>query len=360
MGRNGFKAVKGVSGLYHRDNGMYYARFSVGGKKTWQSLRTKLKSVAEPRLADIKKELREIEVDKDSDSADVTMGDLIKKIEEDIRIQKLKPRTIKYYGECHNAILKTWPGIEDKKVRQMTATAVENWSKKLMNQFDAQRYNNIIGQMRKLLQMGKDQGVLFGDLMKGVRRAKIIPKEISLPDKETFERWLGVIDKARSRWGHRSGQTVRFLAYSGLRRLTEAALVKWGDIDFDGKFIHVKGDPTTRTKNWSTRRVPFNPKLEELLKAMREERPDEPLSSRVLEVIDPTKQMHFASDHLGIPRIKPKDLRDWFGTICVESGVNIPTVAKWMGHKDGGVLLMRTYTHIRDEYSQELAKKVNF
>ena len=32
-----------------------------------------------------------------------------------------------------------------------------------MNQFDAQRYNNIIGQMRKLLKMGKDQGVLFGD-----------------------------------------------------------------------------------------------------------------------------------------------------------------------------------------------------
>ena len=30
---------------------MYYARFSVGGKKTWQSLRTKLKSVAEPRLS---------------------------------------------------------------------------------------------------------------------------------------------------------------------------------------------------------------------------------------------------------------------------------------------------------------------
>ena len=90
MGRNGFKVVKGISGLYHRDNGMYYARFSVGGKKTWQSLRTKLKSVAEPRLAEIKKELREIEVDKDSDSSDVNMGDLIKKIEEDLRISELE------------------------------------------------------------------------------------------------------------------------------------------------------------------------------------------------------------------------------------------------------------------------------
>ena len=56
MGRNGFKAVKGVSGLYHRDNGMYYARFSVGGKKTWQSLRTKLKLVARPKLVKIKKD----------------------------------------------------------------------------------------------------------------------------------------------------------------------------------------------------------------------------------------------------------------------------------------------------------------
>ena len=360
MAKSPFKAVKGVNGLYHRDNGIYYARFSVGGKKRWKSLATKLKSVAEPRLAEFKKELLENKVDKGSDVADMTMGDLIGMIEEDIKARHLKPRTIKYYGECHDSIRKTWPGIEDKKARQMSAAAVVKWSKELMQRFDAQRYNNIVAQMRKILEVGKDQGVLFGDLMKGVKRARIISKEISLPDKETFERWLSVIDKARSRWGNRSGQSVRFLAYSGLRRVTEASLVVWGDIDFEEKFIHVKGDPVTRTKNWSTRRVPFNPKLEALLKEMRDERPDEPLTAKVLEVVNPTKQMHFASDHLGIPRIKPKDLRDWFGTICVESGVDVPTVAKWMGHKDGGALLMRTYTHLRDEHSQELAKKVNF
>ena len=47
-------------------------------------------------------------------------------------------------------IRKTWPGIEDKKARQMSAAAVEKWSKGLMQKFDAQRYNNIVAQMRKI------------------------------------------------------------------------------------------------------------------------------------------------------------------------------------------------------------------
>ena len=65
MGINGFKAVKGVRGLYHRNNDIYYASLSVGGKKTRQFLRTKLKLVARPQLAKINRDLREIEVLRD-------------------------------------------------------------------------------------------------------------------------------------------------------------------------------------------------------------------------------------------------------------------------------------------------------
>ena len=77
---------------------MYYARFSVGGKKTWQSLRTKLKSVAEPPLTEIKKELREIEVDKDSDLADETMGDLIKKLKRILEFKNLNHAPLSIMG----------------------------------------------------------------------------------------------------------------------------------------------------------------------------------------------------------------------------------------------------------------------
>jgi integrase len=53
-------------------------------------------------------------------------------------------------------------------------------------------------------------------------------------------------------------------------------------------------------------------------------------------------------------------LRHLFATRCIESGVDIPTVSRWLGHKDGGALAMKTYGHLRDEHSQAMAAKVAF
>jgi integrase len=59
-------------------------------------------------------------------------------------------------------------------------------------------------------------------------------------------------------------------------------------------------------------------------------------------------------------RITHHDLRHLFATRCIESGIDIPTVSKWMGHKDGGVLAMRVYGHLRDEHFDRMAAKVSF
>jgi len=61
-----------------------------------------------------------------------------------------------------------------------------------------------------------------------------------------------------------------------------------------------------------------------------------------------------------VARITHHDLRHLFATRCIESGVDIPTVSRWMGHKDGGALAMRTYGHLRNHHSASMAKKVSF
>jgi integrase len=63
---------------------------------------------------------------------------------------------------------------------------------------------------------------------------------------------------------------------------------------------------------------------------------------------------------VGIKRITHHDLRDLFVTRCLENRVPVPTVAKWCGHKDGGALLLKTYSHLRQEHSIEMAKLVTF
>jgi hypothetical protein len=40
--------------------------------------------------------------------------------------------------------------------------------------------------------------------------------------------------------------------------------------------------------------------------------------------------------------------------------VDIPTVSRWLGHKDGGALAMKVYGHLRDSHSVNMAQKVTF
>jgi integrase len=61
-----------------------------------------------------------------------------------------------------------------------------------------------------------------------------------------------------------------------------------------------------------------------------------------------------------IKRFTHHGLRHLFTTRAIESGVDVPTVAKWLGHKDGGALLMKTYSHLLQEHSQAMAAKLNF
>jgi len=49
-----------------------------------------------------------------------------------------------------------------------------------------------------------------------------------------------------------------------------------------------------------------------------------------------------------------------FATRCIESGVDVPTVSRWLGHKDGGALAMKTYGHLRREHSISQAQRVSF
>jgi len=72
------------------------------------------------------------------------------------------------------------------------------------------------------------------------------------------------------------------------------------------------------------------------------------------------KAMNRAAKEVGMTRITHHDLRHLFATRCIESGVDIPTVSPWLGHKDGGALAMRVYGHLRDTHSSEMAKKVTF
>jgi integrase len=93
---------------------------------------------------------------------------------------------------------------------------------------------------------------------------------------------------------------------------------------------------------------------------MRSERADEPLDTKVFRVGECQKSLDRACKKVGTERITHHDFRHLFATRCIESGVDIPTVSRWLGHKDGGALAMKTYGHLRREHSIAQAQRVTF
>jgi integrase len=149
------------------------------------------------------------------------------------------------------------------------------------------------------------------------------------------------------------------LAFTGCRK-GEANKITWRDVDFDAGEIVVRGDPETATKNWMVRRVPLIPDARALFQRMRSGRQDESLDAKVFRVGECQKALDRACKKVGTDRITHHDLRHLFATRCIESGVDIPTVSRWLGHKDGGALAMKTYGHLRREHSIAQAQKVSF
>ena len=165
---------------------------------------------------------------------------------------------------------------------------------------------------------------------------------------------------AGSRDSDNCGDAIEFFSYVGAR-LSEAAKIYGRDCSFLKSEIIIRGDPITGTKNWEIRRVPMIPEMRKLLERLKAERGEkEFLDNPVLKVRKFNRSLKNACKKLGLHHLTHHDLRHLFATRCIESGVDIPTVAKWLGHKDGGVLAMQTYGHLRDKHSANMAQKVIF
>ena len=152
---------------------------------------------------------------------------------------------------------------------------------------------------------------------------------------------------------------MRFLAFGGFR-LGEARNITWKDCDFAREEIVVRGDPDEGTKNSEVRRVPMIGEMRQLLERLRQQRAAESADQTTMRVGECQKAMDTAGAKVGVAHLTHHDLRHLFATRCIESGVDVPTVSRWLGHKDGGALAMKVYGHLRNQHSTSMARLVKF
>jgi integrase len=273
----------------------------------------------------------------------------------------LKPRSKKYRHELLAAILKSWPGMEQVDLRKISESDCKEWSLRFGNEYSPSRYNAALGILRGVFQIGVEAGALYRNPVIGLKRARVRLKNLALPSFEQFGAFIQELERGGGRDSRNCADLVRFLAYGGFR-ISEAANIAWADCDFEKGEITVRGDLETGTKNWSIRRVPMIPDMRQLLERLKSERQGESQDQPVMRVRECQKSMDRAAkaDGVKMARITHHDLRHLFATLCIESGVDIPTVSRWLGHKDGGALAMKVYGHLRDQHSVAMAQKVTF
>jgi integrase len=345
----------------YRPAGTYFARFRVNGKRVWKSLETTVFSVAKQRLPETIREHRaKLESVAAVTIGKMTVGDAARVYLEKVHANvSLKPRSKDYRDGLIDFINRSWPALFGTDVRKVSERDCQEWLVRFQKLYAPSVVNNAIGTLRAVFAEAVDRGARFGNPAANLSRMRIRAKRLELPSREAFLRFVEEIRTAGARQSKDCTNLVRFLAYSGLR-ISEAKFVTWADANFARHQLHVRGDPVTATKNGETRYVPMIPELEQMLTELRKERANEPLSTTVMRVFECQNSMTHAAAKIGMKRITHHDLRHLFATICIESGVDIPTVSRWLGHKDGGALCMKTYGHLRQDHSLAQAQRVSF
>lgn len=156
---------------------------------------------------------------------------------------------------------------------------------------------------------------------------------------------------------------LRFLAFSGARE-QEALRVKWTDVDLQNERVTIGSDGLS--KNWESRTVEFNSQLGNLLRDMHKRRPPDcswlfpspqrgPRDEHAKSFRESLKRARKAAE---LEWIGFHDLRHYFCSVCVMAGIDFMTIAAWLGHKDGGVLIGKVYGHLLDEHRQKMAAKL--
>jgi integrase len=159
---------------------------------------------------------------------------------------------------------------------------------------------------------------------------------------------------------------ILLMAFSG-GRWAETLRLRWQDVDFDQKQLHYGMDGLS--KNGERRAVDFNNRLEKHLRDMVKRRaPDNDYlfpspqrnEHKNFHAITFNTTIRDARVAAGVKDFTCHLCRHYFASMALMSKVDVHTVASWLGHKDNGVLLAKTYSHLLNEHKREQVQHVNF
>lgn len=217
--------------------------------------------------------------------------------------------------------------------------------------------------LNNLLNHAKDCGLIDELATTGLKPVRWKPRKRRYFSHEEIERICEAAPGSSAN-GKILADYIRLMAYCGSRK-RETLRIKWCDVDWPMGQLMIGADGLA--KNHEFRVVDFNPQLERHLRSMSGRRGDSAYlftAPRKNDLDVPIRCLKEALDRArnaaGIPDFTFRDCRNHFISQGVMGGIDFMTIAKWVGHKDGGILVGKVYGHLSDEHARKQAMKLMF
>lgn len=353
-----------VRGLWIR-NGRYYLQMRVEGEKSArkiplqaQNLEAAIKEIREKQAAKDKGELPTAGLKPKFADYCKSYLDFF----ETVKNSGKRPRTV----ERERTSLVRWVAAlghvrVDKITKPMITAFID---RRLKDGLSPRSVNVDVIALRNVLKKAANDGFLNALPTAGLKPLKVRTVKRPLATPTQFEK-LCAIAGACSKNGDELVDYLKFLAFTGAR-CSEALRIQWADVDFDRRHVTMGADGLS--KNGEARVVDFNPNLETHLRDMWQRRaPDTswlfPSPQRGEKDI-PAKSLRdsfeIARGKAGLGWLGFHDLRHYFASMAVMSGIDFKTIAEWLGHQDGGMLVGKVYGHLLPEHRKRMAERFVF
>jgi integrase len=329
----------------YSSNGVYYGRIRVDGKEIKRSLETTDRELAKRKLAQFKDEQRQI----DRSQGRLTLAELCDRYLKTVRHQK--PKTVERKECIVGRIKSDWPTGKRSQVIKVRPSDVDLWLSRVAaraSRFGSASRNLHISCIKEVFQIAVRDRIRPDSPAAHLKSAK---REKPIRLTPTFEQFKAIIADVRAQKFNADAQdSADFLEFLGLAGLgqAEAGSLRRCDVDLQtGQII------TFRHKTTTGFAIPIFPQVRPLLEKLCK---GKSTSHHIFKVSDAKKALANACARLGYPAFSQRSLRRMFITRAIERGVDVKVIAEWQGHKDGGKLILDTYSHVNRVHSQRMAK----
>jgi integrase len=325
----------------YNPTGQYFARVRFGGKLHRKKLGADDYQLARRKLADFRRDLGRT----DASLGNTSLTEVLKKYERTIGV--LSPKTQRDRRTIIDKLRREWFGAGTIPLRSIKPSDVEAWLSRHYGQMSAAYYNAALSVLRNAFDLAvRDRIIAESPAAHLTYKKRATPIRLT-PTLEEFKSIVADIRNQRfNADADESADFVEFLGLAGLGQ-AEAASITRADVDLVAGRIIV-----LRRKTSAGFVVPIFPQLRPLVEKLSKGKAHD---EKLFKVEGARKALANACKRLGLPSFTHRSLRRMFITRAIERGVDVKVIAEWQGHRDGGKLILNTYSHIRRPHSERMA-----